>query len=230
MWPRVIIIAAATLACVTRSAAGIITELGDAGNMPNTAQSTIGVSSLDAISGTLSSYQDADMFLIRIFDPATFSATTDSADTTAWDTQLFLFDAAGMGLVANDDIGNGVGPYNPRSVLVAGSGLNPTAPGLYYLAVSGWDRDPHSSGGAIFTDDTYYTGSVGPLGPGGTQPISGWDGDGSLNGGLGSYTITLSGAQFSAVPEPTAALLLIIAGVAAMPYWRRLRPARQVAT
>jgi hypothetical protein len=43
------------------------------------------------------------MYAIYIEDPATFSATTVGGAT--FDTQLWLFDANGKGVVANDDSG-----------------------------------------------------------------------------------------------------------------------------
>lgn len=193
------------------AAADTITEAGDAGDMPATAQ-TGGAGAITLITGTLGGFDDADMYAIYIFDVNAFSANTDHAGTAVFDTQLFLFTSTGLGVFANDDIANGGNAYNPRSTLTTNGTYKPAAPGLYYLAISGWDRDPHSAGGPIFTDDTNYTGVVGPTGAGGASPISGWDGNGNLNGGVGAYAIMLTGAQ--AVPEPGTALLMFATAAA----------------
>lgn len=187
----------------------IVMEVGDAGDLASSAQFSTSPSDVSAIRGVLSGYHDADMFAILIENPAIFSATTDAPGTSALDTQLFLFDTDGMGVLANDDIANGNGPYNPRSHLPAGS-LASLAAGIYYLAISGWDRDPVSIGGQIFTDDQNYAGVVTAGGPGRFQPLQGWDGNGALNGGVGEYTIALTGV--AAIPEP-ASVVLLLAGI-----------------
>lgn len=191
--------------------AGVISELGNAGDMPGTAQLDSGTGSLDAIDGRLTGNSDVDMFAIWVSSPATFSATTDglTGGGTAYDTQLFLLTSSGMGLYANDDISHSP-TYNPRSVLSAGSMPLLTA-GLHYLAISGWDRDPISAGGQMFNDDTVFVGTATATGPGGGQVITGWNGNGNQNGGTGRYSIALSGASF--VPEPGALVLLGIGAV-----------------
>ena len=63
------------------------------------------------------------------------------------DTQLFLFDADGLGVYANDD-----SAATSQSTLPAGHPLTPAAPGEYLLGVSPYDRDPQSDAGAIFTN------------------------------------------------------------------------------
>ncbi|MFN4033412.1 MAG: hypothetical protein ACK4ME_07290 [Fimbriimonadales bacterium] len=78
-------------------------EQGDAGDLPETAQAT-GTdtnTALSAIRGTLGQ-NDVDMYVIYISDPANFSATTVNNETT-FDTQLWLFDSNGKGVVFNDD-------------------------------------------------------------------------------------------------------------------------------
>jgi hypothetical protein len=62
-----------------------------------------GPGALTSISGTVSSGTDADMYQIFISSPGTFSATTVGTPGTLTDTQLFLFDASGFGVYANDD-------------------------------------------------------------------------------------------------------------------------------
>lgn len=148
-----------------------------------------------------------DMFLIRIDDPAGFSATTDATFGvfgTDFDTQLFLFSYTGRGKLAND---NETTFSAGKSAIPAGSLTS--GPGLYYLAISGLGNDPLSAGGSIFTLSP-PTEVSGPDGPGGADPITGWTGVGDT----GTYTILLSGARF--VPEPGSLALLLIGGFAAI--------------
>lgn len=202
------IVAALSLLSLTAPAHGDYLEVGDSGDLPGSAQFAPTGGPLTVIRGTLSGYFDADMYAVYVSNPSTFAVTTDGALTSAYDTQLFLFDASGRGVVANDDISHG--PYNPRSTLPASGAYRVTTPGLYYLAISGWDRDPMSAGGEIFNDDQIYNAPVGPNGPGGALALSGWNGDASGNGGWGAYGIYLTGAQVaSAVPEPGVAMLLV---------------------
>jgi hypothetical protein len=186
------------------------TEIGNAGDLVGTAQLTTGAGALTSISGTLSTGTDVDMFGIHISSPAAFSATTVGG--AGFDTQLFLFNAAGIGIYANDD------SVGTRSTLPAGHANSPTTTGLYYLAISQYNRDPFSSGGLIFPNSP-FTGVFGPTGPGGALPVNSWSGSGAR----GTYTITLTGASFSNVattPEPSS-LLLLGSGLATCVAWRR---------
>ena len=190
------------------SSAGAIpwTEVGDAGDLPATSQVPTGVGALTSISGSvpLFSSTDADMYRLHIPVPGAFSATTVGTIGTLVDTQLFLFDVGGFGVYGRDN-----DPGTARTTLPAGSLLGPQSAGDYFLAISGFNRDPVSPGGLIFPTSPGAT-LFGPSGPGGALAISGWTG---LEGfsGRGSYTINLTGAEFAAaaaVPEPGTLLLL----------------------
>jgi hypothetical protein len=195
----------AVAAIAAGASAQLWNEQGDAGDLPGTAQLTMGIGPLNFISGNLGA-NDADMFGITVTDWSIFSATTTGG--VSIDTQLFLFTSGGMGIAFNDD------SVGTSSTLPAGNALysGRTNGEQVFLALSQFDKDPFSVGGAIFLD-TPFTTVHGPDGPGGGSPITGWD---SFGGNGGVYRITLTGAEFfstNPVPEPFT-MGLGIAGVA----------------
>jgi hypothetical protein len=212
------------------AATPIFAEEGDAGQLPGTAQDTVSFEQLQGISGTignnptLPAANDVDLFAIIITNPAAFSATTVGTGGTLADTQLFLFDADGRGVIANDDASAAIS----RSTIPAvGAGrparLGPTTPGLYYLGIAAFDRDPVSSTGLIFPSFPLTT-VFGPTGPGGADPVSDYAGAGT---GTGTYLIALTGAApIIVVPEPTSLTLLSVGALGALGRgWRRKRAA-----
>lgn len=189
--------------------AATFTEIGDAGETLGTAQViSSGQQPLESISGALSG--DADLFQIFVTGGRTFSATTVGG--ASFDTQLFLFDSAGVGVYGNDN--SSVSP--DQSTLPTG-GFSPAASGIYSLGISGFNYDPVSAlgaQGAIFPDfpNVAFNEVVGPTGPGGGSPLSGFNGA-RLDPG-GSYTIALTGAE--AVPEPSSVLGTLALGAWAL--------------
>jgi hypothetical protein len=171
-------------------AAGAADEVGDAGDLPATAQDLTGADVV-TINGTVADATDIDMYRVCVGGGGSFSAS--SVGGTMVDTQLFLFDSSGRGVYANDDQMDGV----VQSLLPARHALTPHAPGQYFLAVGAYNLDPLGADEPIFGPGT---GVVGPTGPGGGEPVSGW---GGRPGGPGPYTLTLTGAQCAPPADTT---------------------------
>ena len=131
---------AALLLCAPPAQAA--SESGDAGDLPATAQD-LASEDVVHIDGAFDSATDVDMYRLCLPGGRTFSASTVGGTTV--DTQLFLFDSAGLGVYGNDDSGG-----TRQSLLPAGHPLTPQAAGQYHLAVGPFNRDPSSPGGSIF--------------------------------------------------------------------------------
>jgi hypothetical protein len=175
-----------TIGALTLSAsAQTWTEQGDAGDLPETAQST-GSGTLSQIQGSLD-VNDVDMYAIYITDPAAFRASTVGGAT--WDTQLFLFDANGVGVVAEDDTGGFQSTINNAAGCI-------TAPGLYYLAITRYNKNPlgcNEGGLWSFNDNNC------PNGAEATSRVNSWT---SSTGTAGSYTIFLTGVEGATAGDP----------------------------
>jgi hypothetical protein len=219
--PSFIAFAAALWLLTGSSKAAIHLEIGDAGELPGSAQSTMGAGSLDSIQGNLilklNGNRDIDMYAINIVDPVNFSATTVSLLTTVLDTQLFLFTSSGIGVVANDDT---IEFVEFRSTIPPGNVPGPA--GLYYLAIAGFPDRPISISGRIFPDPANSDAIVTNTGLGGADPIIDWDRP--LGGDLGGhYEIILDGAEAvlpqQIIPEPSSlALMSGLFGLAALRF------------
>jgi hypothetical protein len=174
-------------------------EATDAGDSLKTAQVPVGAGAHTSITGNLRDASglpdgnDADIYQVCLTGGGTFSATTNP-NTSVPDPQLSLFNSNGFGVYGNDDkVGSN------QSTLPAGDALTPSAPGVYYLAISAFDNDAVSTGGEIFDDGLSDPGPSGPTGPGGGSPISGWDGNGNAIT-VSRYVIVLTGAIFCNPP------------------------------
>ena len=180
----------AALALALPSSAIAATESGDAGDLPGTAQD-LASAPVDTIDGSIATGTDQDLYRVCLAGAGSFSATTVGG--TELDTQLFLFDAAGHGVYGNDD-----SQATRQSTLPDLHELTPTAPGVYLLAVTPYNRDPRSAAGAIFGSG----GVLAPSGPGAAQPLSGWTGRIGLPG---DYRIVLTGTTGCAPPVDATA-------------------------
>lgn len=169
---------------------GTYVETGDAGDLPGSAQDATGqTGDLNAIIGALSSGTDADMYAIEVCDSAAFSATTVGGAT--FDTQLWMFQPSGVGVVLNDDE---VGGTTLQSRI---TNTFVTTNGIYLLAVSGYDRDPQDASAQALWLDLPFRSERAPDGPGAANPVASW----AISGASGSYRIDLTGACFLGGPD-----------------------------
>lgn len=193
---------------VSTAQASTWAEVGDAGNLPGSAQIPVG--NVTAITGVALTTLDVDLYKIFISHPTTFSASVSGGDGSGeYDSALALFDQAGLGVYANDDaIFN-----NGQAALPANYPLGPQVAGTYYLAI--FDIDSAPTSGNVSSSDTSifpevgepYTQIAGPTGAGGASPLTGWAPFESalyLNEG---YSIALTGV--SPIPEPESYAMLL---------------------
>ncbi len=174
---------------LARSSSGTITiGLDAAGDLPATAAVPVGTGALDSISGVFTN-NDVDMYRINICDAANFSATTFGATTV--DTQLFLFNVDGTGVVMNDDVPTGLpGDTTLQSTLT--SALIPGA-GDYFLAVSRYNIDPVDAGASLIWANTPFDTERSPDGPGAGGTVAAWTGTVT---GTANYTIAFTGTCY----------------------------------
>lgn len=145
---------------------------------------TTGSGVLTRINGSFATGSDSDLYAIRIVNPAAFSATT--VGLTVADTQFFLFDITGRGIVTNDDVAVG----NRQSTI---TGALVPEPGVYYLLITTFDNDPTFNGSQIWVDFP-YVGERAPDGPAANFPVNGYNGNTPLVGA--AYGIDLTGAEY----------------------------------
>ena len=184
-----------------------VSESGDAGDLPATAQDA-GSGGVPEILGSFPGGGDVDVYRVCLSDGASFSAST--VGQTALDTQIFLFDAQGLGVYGNDDAGLGV----RGSQLPARHRFSPTVGGEHFLALSSFNNDPRSASGEIFPDvfspGLYSDGVINAASVGGAEPIIGWAGP--TRGPPGLYRITLTGTTTCDATAPTVALTTPVDG------------------
>ncbi|MDP1663069.1 MAG: GC-type dockerin domain-anchored protein [Phycisphaerales bacterium] len=173
----------------SRSSSGAINGTVDlAGQTLATAAVPSGAGALDAISGFFGP-NDVDIYKINICDAANFSATTFGGTTA--DTQLFLFNTDGFGVVANDDVPDGLpGDATLQSTIT--SALIP-GNGDYYLAVTRYNTDPVDAGAALIWANTPFNTERSPDGAGAGNPLAAWTG---ASAGTSTYTIAFTGTCY----------------------------------
>lgn len=157
-------------------------ETVDAGASIDTAQVVETAQSPVRIEGELAYDGDIDMYRIEVCAAGPVTATTVGGPTL--DTQLFLFNADGSGIVMNDD--DPLTLSNQSRVQLA-AGL---PPGAYLLAVSSFNLDPLDESGAAIWNDEPYRAQRAPDGPGAGGLVTSWRAAGGLRG---QYVLLLSG-------------------------------------
>ena len=204
---RITSLGALVLASAFPLPAATWTEIDDAGNTPDTAQLTMGSGGLESIVGNLTDpdpmpevFDNEDVYLINITDPRGFSASTLN-DATAFDCELMLFDADGLGIYHHDDVSDEAGvagvDFNRALLPVDDPLYGPESSGLYLLAIAIADNDAVSDFGLIFPNGD-WDNVHGPDGAGGEFPLVGWDeGVDNIDESAGAYQIDLTGATFA---------------------------------
>ncbi|CAG1010069.1 hypothetical protein PHYC_03791 [Phycisphaerales bacterium] len=178
----------------SRSAGGnigvtVVDLVGNPNELPSGAEIPQGSGDLFSLSGTFVP-SEAHLFQIQVCDAANFSATTVGGTTV--DTQLFLFDANGMAVAANDDeVGGATLQSRLTSQFIPGNGV-------YYLAVSQYNHDPVSSCNSLMFDNAFRV-EHGPDGPGAGLPLAAWV---NASAATTAYTISLTGACYPGGANP----------------------------
>lgn len=196
--------------------AGGFNEGGDAGRTVGSAQAVSGGNgSVTTISGSLSTPllgtgDFEDVYEIYISDPSTFTITT--VGSAPFDTELFLFDGNGKGLLANDDESAGTQQSTIPNAATDATGASVMQPGIYFLAITGKGNKPTSNGGQLIFNQATATEVSGPDGAGAAFIQDNWT---PGSGPVGSYTIQLTGVTFLPVPpipssSPAGLLLLML--------------------
>ncbi|MFN9746387.1 MAG: hypothetical protein ACK57B_12160 [Betaproteobacteria bacterium] len=198
---------AATLATSAAWASPVVYVEADTGALPASAEAaapggfgalTIRGSFIDASGGFAPNV--VDLFSIAITNAGRYFFDTSGSDVA--DTQLFLFDAMGKGVVWNND--RSVAPADTWSAFDAHLGA-----GNYFIAVSLFGLDPFDDVGTSIFDTLGNGGGA----TAGTGMLSGWnDFSGATLFDRTNYTIT------AYVPAPGAfglalAALGLMAGV-----------------
>jgi hypothetical protein len=196
---------------------------------PGTSETPSGSGELAAIRCSLSLAAAADggsnpqhMYRVRIVDVEKFLAiTVEPSDSPGFNTQIFLFDQLGRGILANTNADGQFSGFGSQSN--DGSGSELLTPGIYFIAISGGEafgpgRYPVDQfGNPIFNFDPNQPELV--YGPATNNPIAGWLGAGEV----GDYEFNFIAVHFieeSFLGVPTVsewglivfALLLLCAG------------------
>lgn len=196
---------AALIAVHSLGTAQVWNEVGDAGDLLPTSQTTLGEDALTTIIGSVAS--DSDMYQINIVNSGAFSITVASG----WDSTLYLFDNTGRGVVAD---GDGAGAFQPR---INFNNVTPVTGLMHVIIGNGSVDEPWAVQGHMW--DHENPANVGPNAIGANNPLDHWV---DIGGFSGSYTVTLTGCEFAAVPEPSS-IVAIGLGVVGFVVSRRRR-------
>ena len=174
-------------------------EVGDAGDSLGGAQAI--PAGTTSITGSASG-GDVDMYSF-IWGGGAITLDTFGS---SFDTQLWLFDSAGIGVLSNDDHAGaacpGVATSGLQSCLDLSAGL---AAGTYYVGITNFNNDPNNSTCGVSDQCTTF------------DLLAGWGT--SAAPGTSAYVINLT-ASATPAPEPGIVLLLGL-GLAGLGFARR---------
>ena len=173
------------------------TEVGDAGELPDTAQWTAGSGTLTQIKGRCPG-GDHDMFVIAVTDAARFKAQV----TQGGDTKLAVFTTTQDGIVFNDDTRV---PNSGKSTLDFTQNGIPLTNGIYILALLNAGQMWANDAGGVWINQGpagEWDDQRAPDGPGAPGPVTQYIGN--VDGGNASdpFTIALAGAGFARQGQP----------------------------
>jgi filamentous hemagglutinin family protein len=149
------------------------------------------------IYGGLSEVNDVDLYRIYLRGGTTITPSTVGG--TGIDTRLFLFDAEGLGISANED---SQGTFQSTLPEV-------TQSGIYYLAIANFANAPLSAQGEIFAFNP-NTAQFEGLGIGGNSPLNNWDNNSFF--GSGPYNLTLIKENTNALQVKPGKTLALVGG------------------
>ncbi len=205
---KTLIISASLLFAAQGAFAIPYNEVGDAGDSLGSAQAA-GSANSGGIIGGFGGTGDVDMYS---FTWAGGGLYIDSFSAFTFDTQLFLFDSAGFGVLGNDDHGGacpGAAGSGLQSCLDLSAGLSA---GTYYIAISSFNNDPLDGAATAMMSCAGFTTQCASTG----GPLASWSGP-SGTPGSSSYAINFTP---TGVTEPSILLLLGI-GLAGLGFARR---------
>ena len=183
-----LLFAIALLAAVSfhRAEAQVWNEQGDAGDLPGTAQVTVGSGGLTTINGNLANKADVDMYCLDLNFVGASAICLQCVVIQGPDG--WLFDSAGNGVAATTTCQSGC-----KQMILS------VPPGTYYVAVSYDGMLPLSPNGPIwnFSNQPQHA----PDGPGAPGPVVAWAGNPAIQPN-NPYQIQLQNFSFCAGPVP----------------------------
>ena len=209
--------------CIPAGASTIVAS--GAGGLTGSAQDLTGVlptEILGSIPVTTDPIAGVNVFKFKILNYLQFSAIARPTASGIPDTELFLFDSSGNGVLFNDDasgantlscLPSADAGVNPCPTTLPG-GVGPTSNGVYYLAITRSANSPLDGTSASIFTNLLSTDVVGPNS--GAGPLAGWDGGyfTQADSSLVNYDILLTGTTpVVATPEPATWAMIALAGV-----------------
>lgn len=192
MLRRALLAVVLVIASAPGAAAQVWNEVGDAGDLIATAQTTLGSGPLTTILGTLGSAGDVDVYCVQVGSTPRVPGlpVVRLQCVVVAGPQLYVFDATGAGIATNSICQFGFKTVTTDYL---------SGPGTYYVAVAYDGVRPHSTGGAMWA--TGVLPERAPDGPGAASPLATWTGTGVV-APLNPYQLTLDYSGFCAAATP----------------------------